>query len=301
MSLRAKKARSFQKALKKYFKFCLGVCLGLGAAVWLIFHYAHAQRFFERFTVVPVDTMEIDHHYNFLSQYQRPGSELMLDPVGNESDDLKVVLERLKDFMGLSHVSVRLAYHDAATPPGYIRSNGDERTIFLSTHVQNRREQISVLIHELCHIYVWSLKEPAFRVLDQEKLVDISGIFLGFGVLILNGMTDDFKVTLDGGYATEKKTFGYLKPEQFGYLLARFCVERGIAAETVKLYLNSAGWKFFMMGNTYLKKKAQGSNMPSWVFAARSMIRGFWTVFRERLSSIGIYLPQIPEETVVIY
>ena len=301
MSLKAKKARKFRKLLRKFLRFCLGACLGLGAAVWLIFHYAEAQRFFDRFAVASIHTAEIDQYYDLLTTYEKPGKELVLGPGGKESDDLGVVLERLKGLMGLRHVEVGLAYHDAATPPGYIRSNGDDKTIFLSTHVKNRREQVNVLIHELCHIYVWRLKEPAFRVLDQEKLVDISGIFLGFGVLTLNGMTDDFRVTADGGYSTEEKTFGYLKPEQFGYLLARFCAERGIAVDTVRPHLNSAGWKFFTMGNAYLQKKTRGAIIvPPWVSAVRSSIRGPWNVFREKLSSAGIPLPKIPEETIVI-
>ncbi len=300
MSLKAKKARRSRKALMKFFRFCLWACLGLAAAVWLIFHYADVQRFFDRFTVVPVNTAEIDQYYDLLSQYQEPARGLVLDPGGKESDDLEVVLGRLKDLMGLSRVEVRLAYHDAAMPPGYIRSDGDDRTIFLSTYVKKRREQVNVLVHELCHIYVWGLKKPAFKMLDQEKLVDISGVFLGFGVLTLNGMTDDFRMTADGGYATEKKTFGYIKPEQFGYLLARFCAEREISADTLKSYLSPAGWNFFTTGNAYLKKKTRGTSVPSWVFTARSAIRGFWATVCERLALLGIHLPKISEESFVI-
>ncbi len=301
MSLKVKKARRFRKELAKFFRLCLWVCLGVGVAVWLIFHYAHAQRFLSRFIVVSVNTAELDRPYDLLSEYQQPGKELVLDPGGKESDDLKGVLKRLKDRMGLHHVDVRLAYHDAATPPGYIHSNGDDKTIFLSTHVRDRREQVNVLIHELCHIYVWGLTEPEFKVLDQEKLVDISGVFLGFGVLTLNGMTDNFRVTA-GGYSTEEKTFGYIKPEQFGYLLARFCAEHGIAESTVKSHLSPTGWKFFSIGKGYLnKKKMRVASVPAWVVTARSTIRGWWDVLREKLSSVGIHLPAIPGETIVIY
>ena len=267
-------------------------CLALIAAAWAILHYVDIAKFIDRTFVPPVETQEIDTFYDLLSDTQKPGKSLVANLNLKETDDLSVAMKKLQDAMGLDNYSIELAYHNKEKPPGYIHieenSNmlRNKMTIYLSTHLKSRREQITVLIHELGHIYVWTLPKYTFGAFDQEKLVDTSGMFLGLGVLTLNGMSDEFKQTPEGGYQTSQKTFGYLKPEEFGYLLARFCRDRGITEKEVKPHLNSAGWKYFKIGNAHFKKKAQGVHVPELVQKAQSEIRKILDFFHEKIAEI---------------
>ena len=104
------------------------------------------------------------------------------------------------------------------------------------------------------HIYVWNLDQSVFGKCDQEKLNDCAGVFLGLGVLMLNGLTDEAVRSLLDGYETKKKFYGDLKPEQIGYLFARYCSAHGIPEDTVRPSLTATGRKYFDIGRAHLHK-----------------------------------------------
>ncbi len=204
---------------------------------------------------IVLDTAEVDGYYDLLSKYEKPGSDLVLDLGVRENDSLQLAANRLKSVMGLGMCSVSLSYNDIEKPPAYITDDGKySLKISLSNRLKGKKEQIGVLVHELSHAYVTRLDNPAFAKCDQERLVDCAGVFLGLSALTLNGLTDDFLFT-PGGYETERKFFGYIKPEQFGYLFARYAVENGVPPGRIISYLKWAGRKYFMIGLNYLKRK----------------------------------------------
>jgi len=261
--------RTFKKFVKRLFLLCL-LTIGVG---WAILHYEDIVHLTDRFTVTDVEDRDIDGMYDMLLEKKDVGENLIFDLGLKESDDLRVAMERLQKIMGLDRYTIKLDTHNKKTPPGYISATGDDMTIYLAKEITERNEKITILIHELGHIYVWNLPKRNFMGFDQEKLVDTSGIFLGLGLLYLNGMKDEFNVLPDGSYTTEQKTFGYLKPEQFGYLLARFCKSKGLTPETLKPYLNNAGWKYFKLGNAYLQRETEGITTPEIIQKAQIEIR----------------------------
>jgi len=206
-------------------------------------------------------------YYDLLSKHAEPSKALVLD-LGKESGKLVMALDRLKDIMGLEEYAISIEKHDKDKPPAYITDYGYGRMkIFVSDKIKKRREKLNLLVHELGHVYVNRLDKSIFGDLDQEKLVDCAGVFLGLGVLTLNGLTDDFMLVLGGGYEAKKKSFGYLKPEQYGYLLARYCADRGIKCDVVRKYLDPAGKKYFHTACAYIRKKgyaAKNYSGSSW-------------------------------------
>jgi hypothetical protein len=274
--------------------------------IFLIMNYAHFQRVIDRFTLVLVDTAEINRDYNLLLKCRKPGKSLILDLGMPESEKIEAALRKLQAAMGLQNENISLAFHDKETPPGSIEKEGgsfgqqDTYTIFLSKRLRDRREQVNVLIHELCHIYVWQLDKKLFMAEDQEKLVDLSGIFLGFGVLTLNGLTDEYRISPDGGYRIEQKFFGYLKPEQFGYLLARFCAEQGIADTEAFSGLSAAAKKYYRIGKARYNRQNGKSGIPGPVLRAQAVIGGYWRYLRGKLSGVGIEIPELPGSQIEI-
>lgn len=232
-----------------------------------------AWAWFSRHFYTPVDTAEVDVLYDLVASKQPPAEALTLS-LGldvNEAlraeietsgvpskDELPIALKRLIGAMGLERYAISLVYGDQLKPPAFITNvNNQLMTITVSRQVRLRREQFNLLVHELSHVSVWVM-DPGTTLgegsLTLEHTVDTSGFFRGQGVLTLNGVTDDVSMNGEGGYSTEKKVYGYLKPEQFGYLLARYCLEHGIPAHRVEPFLESAGRKYFEIGQEALKR-----------------------------------------------
>lgn len=281
MSIKAKKARRIQKTFRKirrtlFFGIIVAVALG-----WGILHYTDIMLFLDRFMVANINSAEVDTYYNLLSEHKQPGKNLILDLGVHQSDSLDLALKRLKDIMGLNDTHIDLSYYDKGRP-AYIENWNDDMTIYVSPAIKERREQINLLTHELCHIYVWRLDKKIFGALDEEKLVDTSSVFVGLGVLALNGYTNEITSNPDGSFMTKKKTFGYLKPEQFGYLLARYCYENGITPATVRPHLNETGRKYYDAGRVALRKQTKDIEVPELVLKAQVMIRSWLEILREK-------------------
>ncbi|MCI0482204.1 MAG: hypothetical protein L0213_11535, partial [Candidatus Dadabacteria bacterium] len=147
---------------------------------------------------------------------------------------------------------------DAEKPPAYIQQLASGHAgILISKKVTERREELNLLVHELGHIYVWSLDKSVFGKCDEEKLNDCSGVYLGLGILMLNGLTDEGVRSLTEGYEERKKFYGYIKPDQIGYLLARYCRDHAIPEETVLPHLSPTGKKYFDKGRAFLKNRGR--------------------------------------------
>ena len=229
MKAKAKKIRNIKRSIKKIFRLFLTAAVVYAAVVLLLPRMPQVRQYFQRFGVCRIDTSEADKYYDLLSRHAPKGKGLILDLGLKDKDGLQTAVDRIKEAMGLSGYRIWLAHHDAEKPPAYIKQlGGGDIGILLSKKVTDRREELNLLVHELGHIYVWKLDPSIFGKCDQEKLVDCSGVFLGLGPVVLNGLTDETRLSLEG-YETRKKSFGYLKPEQFWYLLARYCAEEGIS------------------------------------------------------------------------
>ena len=292
MRAKEKQARTFQRTVKKIVRFFVFSCLAIIAAAWLIMNYVSVAKIFNRFFVIPIETKEIDTYYDLLSDTQPPGKSLVVNLNLKDSDDIRVAMKKMQNVMGLGDYSIDLAYHDKEKPPGYINIESNttfdvtrnKMTIYLSKKLKSQREQITVLAHELGHIYVWALPKYTFGPLDQEKLVDTSCMYLGLGALYLNGMSDEFNMTPEGGYQTSQKNFGYLTPQQFGYLLARFCKDHNIKDAELKPHLNDAGWKYYKSGAAYFDQQSHGVSVPDFILEAQSYIRKFMRFFEAKIS-----------------
>jgi len=264
MKAKVKRARRTMRQFKRIIYTILLIGALFFTTPWLHENYQPIEKYFKLFGRLKIDTAEIDAYYDLLSKNATPAKDLMLDLGVKESDGLQLVIDRLKGAMGLGEYKIWLAHHDAEKPPAYIKQLGyGDMSIMISKNIKERKEEINLLVHELGHIYVWKLAPSVFGKCDQEKLVDCSGVFLGLGVMMLNGMTDDFTLLPGQGYETRKKLFGYLTPEQLGYLLARYCAEHGIAEDAVRPFLGRAGQKYFDTGCEYLKKNASAIKRSS--------------------------------------
>ena len=227
--------------------------------------YVAGVFFFSRSMSV-MDTKEIDLYYDLLTKHERTSGKLIYDLGISEGSSLEDAFKKLSAIFGFEGSPMMLTRTNQERPPAKIIDHGyGAIEIQLSKSIADRREQINVLVHELCHIYVWHLDQSVFAKCDQEKLTDCMGVHLGLGVLILNGLTDDVFFLPGGEYESRSKFFGYLKPEEFGYIVARFTTENNIRENDVMNHLSPTGKKYFRIGLENIKNKseaARASHLP---------------------------------------
>lgn len=163
----------------------------------------------------------------------------------------RTLLRRLMHYAGLSHLKVRLAsWQEGAVIPGHLTTRDDEghhtAAWFAGIHDdtcefgleldQLRQEEslVATLGHEVAHAY----REHHGLVIEdrdlEEKLTDLTCVYLGFGVFNLNAS----HVVETGGYSAsgerllyERRSLGYLSPGELALLLSAQLAARGDAAE----------------------------------------------------------------------
>ncbi|MBF0217814.1 MAG: hypothetical protein HQL30_12580 [Candidatus Omnitrophica bacterium] len=234
------------KTAKKWIIVLLAAYVGVFALSWIY------NKFLYR-----LDTTRADKYYDVLARNAKPSENFILDLGIKDNDDPVMALGRIKTALGLDKYSVCLNYHGLDTPPAYIENNNGILTIYLSAKIKKKSEQLNVLTHELCHVYVWDIDKTLKEGCDEEKIVDTSGVFLGLGIPILNGFTDEFYVSASGQQRFEKKGFGYLTPGEFGYMLARYMSSENIPEELITPFLTSTGHNYFNEGVDCLKRKKE--------------------------------------------
>ena len=236
-----------RKILKKVVVLLITIPAGIFAFAWVYSNY-----------FMGINTAEVDRYYDLLSENGKPSHDLVLH-LGAFDGNLQTILNRLKENMGLEEYEIWAGHHDPAVDarPAFITNMKGTGVmgISVSDKVIESREEISVMTHELGHIYVWNIDKFLLEGCDEEKVVDTTGIFLGLGILVLNGMIDDTFFALGNSYKFEKKFYGYLKPVEFGYLFARYCTEHGIDKDNVIPFLGPTGRRYFMTGLNHLKRE----------------------------------------------
>lgn len=263
MKAKVKKARRIRRALKKVFVWILVLCAAYSFFYYMRPYFPQIERYLSSFGRVRIDTTVPDSYYDLLSKYAPPGSGLILSLGLSDNDNLQKAVDRLRGAMRLGGNKIWLAHHDADNPPAYVKQLGyGDMGILISDRVKARREELNLLAHEMGHIYVWDLDKSIFGKCDEEKLDDCAGVFLGLGILMLNGLTDETRILPGEGYETRKKAFGYLKPEALGYLLARYCAEHGIPEESIRPFMNSSARKYFDIGRDYMRRKNAPPKSP---------------------------------------
>lgn len=87
--------------------------------------------------------------------------------------------------------------------------------------VQHPDDILAVLAHEITHIYLYRLGLSSHDIMEDEILTDTTATYLGLGVLILNGYSEEKRKIDQNTTEMSTKCFGYLTPVEFGYILAK--------------------------------------------------------------------------------
>ena len=142
------------------------------------------------------------------------------------SGDLMLATQKLASDIAshyrLPITTVIVNYSATLTSPGRVELGlGNEFFVELHAKYRSKLNAVAgILAHEITHIFLHRLGASWQDQKTNEILTDTTASYLGFGVTILNATNYSNKIA---GKPTETtlEYFGYLSPDEFGYLLAR--------------------------------------------------------------------------------
>ena len=142
------------------------------------------------------------------------------------SGDMIVATQKLASDIAshyrLPITTVIVNYSSALSSPGRVElGRGNEFFVELHANYRSKLNAVAgILAHEIAHIFLHRLGASWEDQKTNEILTDTTAVYLGFGVTIMNAT---IYLTKNAGKSTEitREYFGYLSPDEFGYLLAR--------------------------------------------------------------------------------
>jgi hypothetical protein len=147
--------------------------------------------------------------------------------IGYKEDPIIYAQRISKDF--LSHYGVIVtraivAFRSDLEVPGVVElSNQNDLFVEVDSIYQGERDAIlAILAHEMTHIFLHKVGLNSKNEQQNEILTDVTAMFLGFGLLLLN--SNGIIVWKVG----KQMHFGYLSLDEQGYLLAKRCAYFGL-------------------------------------------------------------------------
>lgn len=130
---------------------------------------------------------------------------------------------KMLDFVGLNAYTAVITFTKTKINEGGNIELGNSKEVFIEVSEDmrsNSNKALAVIAHEICHkvLYVHSLYYPNLTI-ENEVLTDLTTVYVGFGVLSLNGCYTQYQ-TVKSGYnqkttTTHIDTVGYLSQSQF--------------------------------------------------------------------------------------
>lgn len=156
----------------------------------------------------------------FVSGYHATRDER---PSGNSIIATQHIARRIAALYQLRIGSVVVTFVSHLDRPGRIElSDSDDFFIELQSDYRRRYEQVAaILAHEIAHIFCHRLKISIGNTFEDEVLTDTAAAYLGAGVPILNAFTEESDYTADTPNRMRQQCFGYITPDEFGYVLAK--------------------------------------------------------------------------------
>ncbi len=146
---------------------------------------------------------------------------------------------RLHDHTFIVGVNSRLS----AAAQIEVRANHEIFLEYSPSRIQFVSELWAIMAHELAHIFLDRIGLRFRETLENEVLTDTTAIYLGFGCTVLSAQDQITRHNVDGGKTTTTKVFGYLSPDEMGYVLAQRDYIRGENShDTIRSQMGKVGY-----------------------------------------------------------
>jgi hypothetical protein len=194
--------------------------------------------------------------------------------VGGEPRDVLLhmatqILDWLK--IELKEGELVIDFYDKIDYPGlYTEIEGQKYILVNSTYKNDIFAIGAVLSHEIMHFYLLGRKNLRMEdTLENELLTDLCTIKFGLGLPIVNGMSysnswfSSILLLFVGvlRWSSQKLSFGYFNPHQYGNLVSEDLEERKLAIKNVGGYIQPNSRTFLSRGIGMLWRVKKGSKL----------------------------------------
>lgn len=157
---------------------------------------------------------------SFSSSYNATRNEV---PSGDAIIATQHIARRIAALYQLQVGAIVVSFVSHLKGPGQIElSNSNDFFVELnSEHRYNHREVAAILAHEVAHIFCHKHDIAVGGTFENEVLTDSVAAYLGAGVPILNAFTEEADFMAKEPNRMRQQCFGYITPDEFGYLLAK--------------------------------------------------------------------------------
>lgn len=144
-------------------------------------------------------------------------SVLPVDVALDDAEDLHAGVRRIARTMvhqlRLPEARIAVGFRGMADAAHVDLTEGPEYRVELNTRFDRHRRDVgAALAHEVTHVYLHRLGLRFAGTQEDEILTDTVATYLGAGWLLLDAFRED---------ALTRQKFGYLTPEEYGYVLAK--------------------------------------------------------------------------------
>jgi hypothetical protein len=166
-----------------------------------------------------------------------PSPEFFPDAYSGTEDDVRVMLDRVCEFMDLNPDSIELSIyrerrpiHGAGWHEGaaglYHEEDGKYQIEIEAANIDDPQRLVATIAHELGHVHLLGHGRIDPETEDHEPLTDLLTVFLGLGVFTANSVIHEkyWRAGEVSGWSIGRQ--GYLTMPMYGYALAKFTLAR---------------------------------------------------------------------------
>lgn len=156
----------------------------------------------------------------FMSDFKNPELMINFREDATHVEQLAMVIAK---YYGLSVGSISVGFKDMGDKAAQIMqlTSHSCHIDIDSEKVENSNELLAILAHEMTHSFLDSIHLSFNDTIKNEILTDTTAAYLGLGNLILNAHSIRIKKINGNTSSISYKLFGYLKSDEFGYVLAK--------------------------------------------------------------------------------
>jgi len=169
---------------------------------------------------------------------------------------LAIMAQKILSYLNEPVGNFIVVFHSSLgdTPGVFTVTKEGQEVIFVNDkYVKDPYAVSAVLAHEIMHLYLMSRKHIVLEdKKENELLTDLGTIYLGLGILVINGMSykSNWFLTVIGLFAgvlyvnEQKLAFGYFEPRQYAFYLKEYFRRNNIQLKRVAKCIHPKSWHF---------------------------------------------------------
>lgn len=176
----------------------------------------------------------------------------------NKDESLILMADGIFNFLKISRDDASIIFSSKLNniPGLYSTINGKEIILVNQKYKNNSLITGAILAHEITHLFLIGRNKIYLKNdYENEIFTDLASIYLGLGILVINGMKyeSNWFLTaiglLAGGFYLDTKTlsFGYFSPKQYGERFETYCFVNNINLNNIALYIQPKARHFIKL------------------------------------------------------